>query len=429
MVILVTRSERSCDLSQPVKSVDLAGSTDVVERVRKVLDVEAESLVALRRELHQIPELALDLPQTASRVRAEFEALGCEITDAREVSGFVAVLRGGGYEPGDKHPTVLLRADMDALPVVEETGVEWASTNGAMHACGHDMHMAGIVGAARALHAVRDRLVGDVLFFLQPGEEGWDGAQHLIDEGLLEASGAQPDHAYGLHVWSGRFPSGIITTRPGALMASTDSMHIEVKGRGGHGSAPFLALDPVPVIAEIITQSHVAVTREFDISDPVVATCGAVLAGTTSNVIPDSARASFTLRTFSEANRQRLPDVLERLARGIAAAHGMDVVVEREILYPPTINDVAEAAFVEQVTDAVFPGRFAELPAPLGAGEDFSKILQRIPGCYVFVSAVPEGVDAESAPFNHSPRAFYDDSYLTDCSLLLASLAVARLCP
>ena len=121
--------------------------------------------------------------------------------------------------------------------------------------------------------------------------------------------------------------------------------------------------------------------------------------------------------------------MLERLARGIAAAHGMDVVVEREILYPPTINDVAEAAFVEQVTDAVFPGRFAELPAPLGAGEDFSKILQRIPGCYVFVSAVSEGVDAESAPFNHSPRAFYDDSYLTDCSLLLASLAVARLCP
>ena len=186
-------------MSQPVKSVDLAGSTDVVERVRKVLDAEAESLVALRRELHQIPELALDLPQTASRVRAEFEALGGEITDAREVSGFVAVLRGGGYEPGDKHPTVLLRADMDALPITEDKGLSFSSTHpGCMHACGHDTHAAMLLGAIKVLYPHREELSGEIRFFFQTAEELAKGSAIVIENGGMEGV----DAVFGIHIGS-----------------------------------------------------------------------------------------------------------------------------------------------------------------------------------------------------------------------------------
>lgn len=419
-------------------------SDSLNRQLRALIEQENDSLVALRRELHQIPETGLQLPLTCARVRAEFEKLGLEITDCESVTGFVAVLRGTAKKQAnptqpaneqaakqqpanEQYPIVLLRADMDALPVVEETPIEWKSTNGAMHACGHDMHMAGIVGAARALSAVKDQLAGDVIFFLQPGEEGWDGAQYLIDEGLLEAAGRMPDHAYGLHVWSGRFPSRAIAAKSGPLMASSDVIHVTVKGRGGHGSAPMLALDPVPVAAEIITATHTMVTREFDVFDPVVVTCGHLVAGSAPNIIPDDAHASFTLRAFSPSTRERLIQSLQRLASGICAAHGMTAEFDIERLYPVTVNDPQEMEFVRSVVDQEFPDRYQEMDSPVSAAEDFSKILERIPGAYVFVSAVPEDVDASTAAFNHSPKAFYSDDYLADCAHLLASLAAARL--
>lgn len=403
--------------------------SSLTELVSSIISENAEEMVALRRELHQIPEPGLHLPQTAARVRREFAELDMEITDANEVSGFVAVLRGGkaARTPLAERPIVLLRADMDALPVTEESGLRWASQNGAMHGCGHDMHMAGIVGAARALHAVREQLTGDVVFFLQPGEEGWDGAQHLIDEGLLEAAGRLPDHAYGLHVWSAQFPTGTITARPGPLMASSDTMVVRVHGRGGHGSAPHKALDPVPVAAEMVTQSHVLVTREFDIFDPVVVTCGSVVAGSAANVIPDHATAKFTLRAFTPETRLRLMDSLSRLFEGIAAAHGTTCEVEERKLYPVTVNQAEETEYLADITEKAFPGRWTELEQPVGASEDFSKILERIPGAYAFVAAVDPEKDFETAAFNHSPFATYDDSVLTDCSRLLVDLALGRL--
>ena len=393
----------------------------VTEVISSAVSEHAAEMVALRRELHQIPEPGLHLPQTTARVRQEFEALDMEITDANEVSGFVAVLRGGrgAATPLAERPIVLLRADMDALPVTEETGLSWASRNGAMHGCGHDMHMAGIVGAARALHAVREELAGDVVFFLQPGEEGWDGAQHLIDEGLLEAAGRLPDHAYGLHVWSAQYPAGTITARPGPLMASSDTMIVRVHGRGGHGSAPHKALDPVPIAAEMVTQSHVLVTREFDIFEPVVATCGSVVAGSAANVIPDHATAKFTLRAFTPETRDRLMDSLTRLFNGIAAAHGTTCEIESRKLYPVTMNHDDESAYLADVSERSFPGRWTELDRPVGASEDFSKILERIPGAFAFVAAVDPEKDYQTAPFNHSPFATYDDSVLGDCSCLL----------
>lgn len=409
-------------------------------------------LIALRHALHQIPEVGNHLPLTYARVRAQFEALGLEIHDATTVTGFAAVLRGGagrgGARDGDSagasaavsgttasgtaaahRPVVLLRADMDGLPVVEETGLDWASTNGNMHACGHDLHMTGIVGAARALAARRDELAGDVVFLLQPGEEGFDGAQHLIDEGLLEVAGRLPDHAYGLHVWSAPYAPGVITSRPGPLMGSTDTINVTVKGRGGHGSSPHRTLDPVPVIAAMITASHAMVTREFDIFDPVVVTCGSVEAGASANVIPDTATGRFTLRAFSPETRERLVASLERVFRGVAATFGMDCELDIRRMHPVTENPEAEVDFARTVTEDLFPGRWEDLEHPVGAAEDFSKILQRIPGTFLFVSAVSAGVGAEEAaggPTNHSPRAAFDDSVLVDCATLLVELAWRR---
>lgn len=411
-------------------------------------------LIALRHELHQIPEVGNHLPQTYTRVRAEFEALGLEIHDATTVTGFAAVLRGGAGRGGAgrggarnggsagtaadgtpdeaaaaHRPVVLLRADMDALPVVEETGLVWASTNGNMHACGHDLHMTGIVGAARALSELRDDLAGDVVFLLQPGEEGFDGAQHLIDEGLLEAAGRLPDHAYGLHVWSAPYAPGAITSRPGPLMGSSDTVTVTVKGRGGHGSSPHRTLDPVPVIAAMITASHAMVTREFDIFDPVVITCGSVEAGASANVIPDTATGRFTLRAFSPEARERMVASIERLFRGVAATFGMDCDVDIQRMYPVTANPAEEIDFARTVSEDVLPGRWEDLEHPVGAAEDFSRILQRIPGAFLFVSAVAEGVDeaeAATGPTNHSPRASFDDAVLVDCATLLAELAYRR---
>ncbi len=400
---------------------------DIYQLVRDFITADFDRAVKLREELHQIPEPGLHLPQTLQKVRGEFENLGLEIHDAREVSGFVAILRGGADHTGEQRPLVLLRADMDALPVAEETNLSWASTNGAMHACGHDMHMAGIITTARALTAVQEKLPGDVLFFLQPGEEGDDGAQFLIDDGLLEAAGRLPDHAYGLHVWSANYPTGVMTSRPGPLMASSDILRLSVQGKGGHGSAPHMALDPVPVIAEMITQSQVMVAREFNIFDPVVVTCGRVIAGSAPNVIADTAQAEFTLRAFSEEARQRLIDHLRRLFTGVAQAHGMEVTIEVEELYPVTVNDPQEYDYVAATLSERYPDRWSELPTPVGAAEDFSKILQRIPGSYVFVSAVPSGTDPATAPYNHSPKAYYDSGALTDCSMILAELALGRL--
>lgn len=396
-------------------------------QVQEVLAAQEPSLVDLRHELHQMPEIALDLPQTLARMRREFEDLGLEIHPASEVSGFVAVLRGGAGTTAPQRPLVLLRADMDGLPVREQTGLDWASTNGAMHGCGHDLHMAGIVGAARALVAVQAQLAGDVLFFLQPGEEGADGAQHMIDDGLLTAAGRLPDHAYGVHVWSGQYPTGQITGKPGPMMASSDVLEVTVRGRGGHGSAPHAALDPVPVAAEMVIQSHVLVSRQFNVFDPVVVTCGSLSAGQAPNVIPETAVARFTLRAFSPAARKRLIQSLHRLFEGIAAAHGAEVQVSTVELYPVTANASEEVEFAAAAVEEFFPGRWAQMEHPVSAAEDFSKILQRIPGTFLFVSAVPEGVDAETAPQNHSAFAVYDDAAVTDAARVLAELALRRL--
>ena len=382
-----------------------------------------DDLVALRRALHRIPEIGLHLPRTQEKVLAALDGLGLEISVGEKLSSVTAVLRGA--RPGG---TVLLRGDMDALPVTEQSGEEFSSEiDGAMHACGHDLHTAGLVGAARLLAARRAELPGDVVFMFQPGEEGWDGAGHMIEEGVLTASGRPVDAAYGLHVSAATYPRGEFRARPGTLMAASGGLAVRVLGAGGHGSAPHDSRDPIPAACEMVTALQTMVTRRFDVFDPVVVTVGTFHAGTRRNIIPDDAVFEATLRSFSPETAERVGEEAVRICQGIASAHGLDVEARYQPEYPATVNDAAAYGFVADTVREVFgEERFAELPDPITGSEDFSRVLERVPGAYLFLGASPDP-DPAKAPDNHSPRARFDDSVLGDGAALLAELAVRRL--
>lgn len=382
-------------------------------------------LAQLRRELHQIPEIGLHLPLTQARVLTALSDLPLEVSTGTGLSSVTAVLRGS--RPG---PVVLLRGDMDALPVTEESGVEFTSRHdGAMHACGHDLHTAGLVGAARLLCARREELAGDVVFMFQPGEEGFDGAAHMIEEGVLTAAGRPADAAYGLHVFSSLLPTGVFASRPGPLMAASASLVVRVVGAGGHGSRPQNALDPVPAACEMVTALQTMVTRRFSTFEPVVLTVGEFHAGTRRNIIPDDARFEATVRTLSDEVSDQVGEHVVRLCEHIAAAHGLRAEVRYEKEYPVTVNDEAEHEFVASTIREVFgTDRFQPLPEPMMGSEDFSRVLARVPGTYVFLGACPPGTDPTRAPVNHSPHALFDDSVLADGAALLAELAIRRLC-
>jgi hippurate hydrolase len=288
--------------------------------------------VELRRRIHAEPELGLDLPKTQQLVLDALAGLGLDVRTGTSVTSVVPALKGGA--PG---PTILLRADMDALPMPEDTGLDYASTiDGTMHACGHDAHVAMLVGAARVLAAKRDQLAGTIRFMFQPGEEGFGGARYMIDEGVLERPTV--DAAFALHV-APNLPSGTVWTRGGALMASADVIDILVTGKGGHASTPYLARDPITVAAEIIQSLQTFVTRRIDTFDPVVISITYVRAGTTTNVIPETAHLRGTVRAVSPSGRRRALEGVEQIASGLAAAHEMHAVVTVEPGYPPTIND------------------------------------------------------------------------------------------
>jgi amidohydrolase len=384
----------------------------------------APELVALRRELHQIPEIGLDLPRTQERVLAALAGLPLEISSGRQLSSVTAVLRGG--KPG---PVVLLRGDMDALPVTERTGEEFSSRHeGAMHACGHDLHTAGLVGAARLLAARAADLTGDVVFMFQPGEEGRDGARYMIEEGVLEAAGRPVEAAYGLHVSSSKYHKGVFTGRPGPLMAASAGLTVRVVGAGGHGSSPHRSLDPVPAACEMVLALQTMVTRRFDVFEPVVITVGRFHAGTRRNVIPDDATFDATVRAFNQDALARLSELAVRVCEDIATAHGLRAEAAFEGEYPLTVNDATEYEFLAATVREVFgEERYEPMKDPITGSEDFSRVLDRVPGAYVFLGATVEDDDPDAAPTNHSPLARFDDDVLADGAALLAELAVRRL--
>jgi hippurate hydrolase len=317
---------------------------------------------------------------------------------------------------------------MDGLPVTEEVPVDYASEHpGVMHACGHDLHVAALVGAARLLHQRRAELAGDVVLMFQPGEEGPGGAQPMIAEGLLDAAGRPVDAAYALHVASSEYRFGQWFARPGPIFAAADEVRVRVLGKGGHGSSPHRAKDPIPVACEIVLALQAMVTRGFDVFDPVVVTVGRIAGGTKENIIPDTAELDATVRSLSAASRAKVQADIERLATGIAAAHGLEVTVDHRLGYPVTVNDEREyARAVGAVTDLFGSDRFTLMPEPELGSEDMSFVLDRVPGAYLLVSACPDA-DFDAAPDNHSPRAAFDDAVLPDAAAWLAEVAIRRL--
>ena len=369
---------------------------------------EAQSVVddsiALRRSIHRHPEIGLTLPRTQAAILEAIDGLGLDVRTGARTTSVVARLTGG--RPG---PTLLLRADMDALPLREDTGLPFASqVDGAMHACGHDAHVAMLVGAARLLVRRRQALAGSVLFMFQPGEEGYHGARVMIDEGLLDGAAA-PSGAFALHV-THRQAAGVIAARPGPAMASGDTIQIVVRGKGGHASAPHDCVDPIPIACEMVQAFQTLVTRRVNVFDPAVLTIAKIEAGTTRNVIPESASLLGTVRTVSEATRERMLDGIRRVAEGVAAAHGAEVSVDLVRGYPVTINDVDFAGFVlDTARELLGAPRSHEMRHPVMGSEDFSYVLQRVPGAMANLGTRP---DAGPVFPNHSNRMLLNESAL-----------------
>ena len=377
-------------------------------------------VVDLRRELHLYPELGLDLPRTQAAVLDALDGLGLDITVGERLSSVVADLDGG--RPG---PTIVLRGDMDALPMTEETGLDFASRTGdTMHSCGHDAHTAMLVGAARLLSARRAELPGRVRFMFQPGEEGDGGAALMISDGVLDGV----DAAFALHV-APNLPTGLVAWRPGATLAAADEFEITVIGRGGHASSPHWSTDPVPVACEVVLALQSMITRTVDVFDPAVLTVSQLNSGTANNVIADSVRMSGTLRSVSERTRRAVMARISTVADGVASAHGCTASVEIAEGYPVTVNDAAFAGFAAEVAAATFgERRVVQMPDPVMGSEDFSYVLAQVPGAMIFLGVCPpDRPDPFSAPACHSNRMMLHEDVMADGIALHAAVATSFL--
>ncbi|MEV7693446.1 M20 family metallopeptidase [Microbacterium sp. NPDC089189] len=381
------------------------------------------ALVALRRALHADAEVGLVLPRTQRRVLDALADLDLEITTGARVSSVTAVLRGG--LPG---PVVLLRADMDALPVVEATGLPFAGVDGAMHACGHDLHMAGLVGAARLLAARRDDLPGTVIFMFQPGEEGYAGGRIMLEEGVLDAAGERPVAAYAVHV-DCTTEGGTAVTRQGPIMASASGLRVRVRGTGGHAAWPEHAIDPMPVAAEMVMAIQSFVARRVPATDPAVVSVTRISSDSAAgNVLSTTVDLEANVRTLSPQTLRLVRDELPRLLGAIGEAHGCSVDAEWVDSYPVTVNDPVETGIVLAHLDELFGAeKVVRLTQPSMASEDFAYVLEEVPGTLVFLGVRPVTIPAGEAPGMHSEGAVFDDGRLDDQAVLLAELAWRRL--
>lgn len=375
--------------------------------------------IALRRKIHEKPELGLELPLTQQAVLESIDGLGLEVHLGQRISSVVAVLRGG--EPG---PTTLLRGDMDALPLTEDTGAEYASKSpGLMHACGHDAHVAMLSQAARLLSERRSSLAGNVVFMFQPGEEGYAGARIMLEEGLLERFGAI-DRAHALHI-TPIIPSGVIASKDGTIFASSDSFAVTITGRGGHASTPERAVDPIPVACELVGALQTMMTRRVPAFDPGVLTVGSITAGTTTNVIPETALILGTIRAVSETTREVVLEGLTRVAEHIAAAHmcvsSVETVAES---YPVVVNDKPASERTLSIAASLLGEESSlHMPTPIMGAEDWSFVLQKVPGAMAFLGAQPDG-DGPVAP-NHSNRMVIDEDAMAKGIAMHAALAMS----
>jgi hippurate hydrolase len=372
-----------------------------------------ERIVALRRDIHREPELGFDTEKTAEKVLAALEGLPLDVATGIAENGIVATLDGEG-----DGPTVALRADMDALPILEDTGLPFSSeTEGKMHACGHDGHTSILVGAAHALSGMRDRLGGTVKFIFQPAEEGGGGGKVMVDEGVAD----DVSSIFAVHLWPG-LPFGKVATKAGPIMAAADAFEMEVKATGAHGAMPHFGSDAISIAAQVVTVLQTIVSREVDPVEPAVLTVGEIGAGTAFNVIPDRAHLGGTVRTLNADLRQNMPRRMEELARGIAKGMRGDIDLDYTFSYPVTVNDEAAASLALGVAEDLFGGESVlELPSPSMGAEDFSYFLESVPGAFIWLGI---GEDASGL---HTPKFAFDEEILPRGSALLAALAIEAL--
>ena len=378
-------------------------------------------VLAWRRDLHQHPELGNRETRTAKLVADHLRALGLEVKTGIATTGVVAVLKGG--KPG---PRIAIRADMDALPVTERGTLPFASkvtstfrgeTVGVMHACGHDAHTATLMGVAEAMAKMRADLPGEVLFIFQPAEEGppdgeKGGASEMLAQGIFRDF--KPEAVFGLHVFS-TLQAGTVGYRSGPEMAASDRFNIVIKGRQTHGSRPWGGIDPIVAAADVVSTAQTIVSRRQNIAkQPVVVSFGAIKGGIRYNIIPDQVELIGTIRTFDEGMRQSVFQELKDIAEHVAAAHGATAIAQIPDTQgnPVTVNDPALTARVApSLARAVGADRVVQIDQNMGA-EDFAYYAKDVPGFFFFVGATPAGQDPATAPSNHSPEFFLDESAL-----------------
>ena len=397
---------------EPALAADLADELFAVARAHDGVMVE------VRRAIHADPELGLTLPRTQQRVLDALDGLGLDISLGETTTSVVADLDSG--RPG---PRVLLRGDMDALPMHEDTDEPFRSVHdGAAHACGHDAHTAMLVGAARLLSEHRGELRGSVRFMFQPGEEGFHGARHMIDEGVLDGV----DRAFAIHV-TPNIPAGMLATRPGPLMASADTFRVDVVGRGGHASSPHFCTDPVPAACSIVGGLQTMITRDLDVTRPGLITVARIEAGTTTNVIPETATLEGTVRALDEASRAAIHEGIHRVATGMSAAHSCTCSVDIGRGYPVTVNHPEQSALTADVARRVLGDHgYVEMPMPVMGAEDFSYVLQGVPGAMAFLGVCPADIDDSftAAPV-HSNRMRLNEDAMTAGAAMHTAMALA----
>ncbi|HEY7090520.1 MAG TPA: M20 family metallopeptidase [Tepidisphaeraceae bacterium] len=374
--------------------------------VETLIQNRLASTAELRHRLHQVPELGYEEFKTAAIIRDELDRIGIKYVAGVEGARTATIAWIGDASK----PCVALRADIDALPIVERTGLAYSSTHpGRMHACGHDGHISMLLGAATVLESIVQQLPVCVKFLWQPAEEGGGGADQLVKAGILDGRvGPKVNAIFGLHGWPS-LPVGCVSTRPGPLLAATDTFSVTFTGKGCHGAFPHLGRDPIVTAAEAVVNLQQFVTRDLDPTEPAVVTVGMFHAGTASNVIPDHARIEGTARTLSAPARKLVEQALRRRCQGVGAAGACQVEFDWETGYPPTVNDPKMAEYVTQIARSTFgQDRFIPAARPAMGGEDFAYYLEKVPGCFFLIGVRPH--DKSEYPSLHSDQFDFSDA-------------------
>ncbi len=397
-------------------------TTQLSSTIKKHIDAIVPELIEFRHDLHRHPEIMYEEHRTSGRIREELERAGIEFT------GDLAGGTGGlAHLEGDAREAVGLRADIDALPIHEQSGVPYTSTiDGRMHACGHDGHTAILLGAARVLKSISNeqRLPRPVSFLFQPAEEGGAGAKRMVEDGCLDGTVIGPpiERMYGLHGWT-MLPEGVVGSRPGPLLASTDSFSMVIKGRGGHAAMPHTTIDPVSTAATIITTLQQAVSRRVDPVLGGVVSVTSIHAGEAFNVIPGECHLKGTVRALYEDARQVLRTAVHEISSGIARTLGCEIEIDYHEGYPVTCNDAATTeAFHDLARSVVGNDRVEPLEFPVMGGEDFSYYCQKIPSCFFALGLCPP--DQESIPSLHHPAFDFNDNAITTGVEMFCRLAM-----